>query len=51
MEETRIMMNGLAPENYVIRKIPNKLAKTIDMKTIVINPYYITFLSKFMFYI
>ena len=38
MEETRIMMNGLAPENYIIRRIPNKLAKTLEMKTIIINP-------------
>jgi hypothetical protein len=38
MEETRIMLNGLAPENYEIRRIPNKLAKTLENKTIVINP-------------
>ena len=38
MEETRIMMNGLAPENYFIRRLPNKLAKTVDMRTIIINP-------------
>ena len=38
MEETRIKLNGLAPENYVIERIPNKLAKTLQNKTIVINP-------------
>ncbi len=38
MEETRIMLNGLAPENYEIRRIPKKLAKTLENKTIVINP-------------
>ena len=38
MEETRIMLNGLAPENYVVKRMPNKLAKTLENKTIVINP-------------
>ena len=38
MEETRIMLKGLAPDNYVIRRIPNKLAKTLRNKTIIINP-------------
>ena len=38
MEETRIMLDGLAPENYVIKRIPNKFAKTLENKTIVINP-------------
>ena len=38
MEETRIMLNGLAPENYEIRRIPNKLAKTLKDKTLIINP-------------
>ncbi len=38
MEETRIMLNGLAPENYEIKRIPNKLAKTLSNKTIIINP-------------
>lgn len=51
MEETRIMMNGLAPENYVIRKIPNKLAKTIDMKTIVINPEIVKYNKKVLKYV
>ena len=38
MEETRIMLNGLAPENYIIKRIPNKLGKTLQDKTIIINP-------------
>ena len=51
MEETRIKLNGLAPENYVIRKIPNKLAKTIDMKTIVINPEIVKYDKKVLKYV
>ena len=38
MEETRVMLHGLAPENYIIKRISNKLAKTLKDKTIVINP-------------
>lgn len=38
MEETRIMLNGLAPEYYEIRRIPNKLAKCSIDKVITINP-------------
>ena len=38
MEETRIMLKGLAPENYEIKRINNKLAKTLKDKTIIINP-------------
>ncbi len=38
MEQTRIMLNGLAPENYEIKRIPNKLAKTTENKTLIINP-------------
>ena len=39
MEETRIMLNGLAPENYEIKRIPNRLAKcSSEDQTIVINP-------------
>ena len=37
MEETRIMLKGLAPENYIIKRIPKKLAKTIENNTIIIN--------------
>ena len=38
MEETRIKLKGIAPENYIIKRIPNRLAKTLKDKTIVINP-------------
>ena len=38
MEETRIKLNGLAPENYEIKRIPNRLAECLSNKTIVINP-------------
>ncbi len=38
MEETRVKLNGLAPENYEIKRIPNKLAKTLKDKTLIINP-------------
>lgn len=38
MEETRIILNGLAPENYEIKRIPNKLSKITPNKTLIINP-------------
>lgn len=38
MEETRVMLKGLAPENYEIKRIPNKLAKMTCDKTLIINP-------------
>lgn len=38
MEETRIMLKGLAPENYEIKRIQNKFAKTLPDKTLIINP-------------
>lgn len=38
MEETRVMLNGLAPENYVIKRLPHKFAKTLQDKTMIINP-------------
>ena len=38
MEETRIMLNGLAPEDYIIKRIPNKLSKITENKTLIINP-------------
>ena len=39
MEETRVMLKGLAPENYEIKRIPNRLAQcSLEDKTIVINP-------------
>lgn len=51
MEETRIMMNGLAPENYIIRRIPNKLAKTLEMKTIIINPEIVKYDKRVLKYV
>ena len=38
MEQTRIMLGGLAPDNYEIKRIGNKLAKTLQDRTIIINP-------------
>lgn len=38
MEETRIMLHGLAPENYEIKRMYNKFSKTLPNKTIIINP-------------
>ncbi len=38
MEETRIKLNGLAPENYIIKRIPHKLTKLLQDRTIIINP-------------
>ena len=38
MEETRIKLKGLAPENYKIKRIPNKLAKMTLDRTLIINP-------------
>ena len=43
MEETRIMLNGLAPEDYVIKRIPNKLSKITENKTLIINPDIVKF--------
>ena len=51
MEETRIMLKGLAPENYVITRISNKLAKTLQNKTIVINPEIIKYNKKILRYV
>lgn len=51
MEETRIMLKGLAPENYVIRRIPNKLAKTLENKTIIINPEVIKYDKQVLRYV
>lgn len=51
MEETRIMMNGLAPENYIIKRIPSKLAKTTNMKTIIINPEIVKYDKKVLRYV
>ena len=38
MEETRIMLKGLAPENFEIKRISNKLATMTKDKTLIINP-------------
>ena len=38
MEETRVMLKGLAPENYVIKRIPGKFSKTLRNGTLIINP-------------
>ena len=51
MEETRIMLKGLAPENYEIRRISNKLAKTIQNKTIIINPEIIKYEKNVLRYV
>ena len=51
MEETRIMLNGLAPENYEIKRIPNKIAKTLPDKTIIINPEIIKYNKNVLRYV
>ena len=51
MEETRIMLHGLAPENYMIKRIPNKLAKTLKDKTIVINPEIVKYNKEILKYV
>ena len=51
MEETRIMLNGLAPENYEIKRIPNKIAKTLSNKTIIINPEIIKYNKNVLRYV
>lgn len=51
MEETRIMLKGLAPENYEIRRLPNKLAKTLENKTIVINPEIVKYDKQMLRYV
>lgn len=52
MEETRIMLNGLAPDFYKIKRIPNELAKTIkEEKTIIINPEIVKYNKKVLKYV
>ena len=51
MEETRIMLKGFAPENYVIKRIPNKFAKTLKDKTIIINPEIIKYNKSLLKYV
>ena len=38
MEETRVKLKGLAPENYEIKRMSNRLAMGLPNKTIIINP-------------
>ena len=51
MEETRIMLKGLAPENYEIKRIENKFAETLKDKTIIINPEIIKYDKKVLKYV
>ena len=51
MEETRVMLHGLAPENYIIKRISNKLAKTLKDKTIVINPEIVKYNKEILRYV
>ena len=51
MEETRVKLNGLAPENYEIKRIPNKLAKTDKNKTIIINPEVVKYNKQVLRYV
>ena len=51
MEETRVMLKGLAPENYEIKRIPNKLAKTDKNKTIIINPEIVKYNKEVLKYV
>ena len=51
MEETRIMLKGIAPENYIIKRMPNKLAKTLKDKTIIINPEIIKYNKDILRYV
>ena len=52
MEETRIMLNGLAPEYYEIKRMTNKLAKcSTGEKIIIINPDIIKYKKDVLKYI
>lgn len=51
MEETRVKLNGLAPENYEIKRLPNKLAKTDKDRTIFINPDIIKYNKQVLRYV
>ena len=51
MEETRIMLKGLAPENYKIKRMSNKLAKTLEDRTIIINPEVVKYNKDILRYI
>ena len=51
MEETRIKLNGLAPENYVIERMSNKLSKTLENRTIIINPEIVKYSKDILRYV
>ena len=51
MEETRIMLHGLAPENYEIKRIPNKLAKCSADRVITINPDIVKYKKELLRYV
>ena len=51
MEETRIMLKGIAPENYIIKRIPNRLAKTLKDKTIIFNPEIVKYNKEVLRYV
>ena len=51
MEETRIMLKGLAPENYEIRKLSNKLSKLTLERVIIINPEIVKYNKQVLKYV
>ena len=51
MEETRIMLKGLAPENYEIRKLSNKLSKLTLERGIIINPEIVKYNKQVLKYV
>ena len=50
MEKTRIKL-GFAPEEYLIKRIDNKLADCVDMNKIIINPEIMKYDQKTIEYI
>ena len=51
MEETRIKLKGLAPDNFKIKRIENKLSQMTADKTIIINPEVIKYNKQILRYI
>ena len=51
MEETRIMLKGLAPENFEIKRISNKLATMTLDKTLIINPEIVKYNKQVLKYV
>jgi len=49
MEETRIMLKGLAPENYVIKRIPNRLAECISNEKTITRKEIICYIADLCF--